>query len=338
MEIRFVRRRMVAAVSALFLLLAACEGSTAVVSGGHVADQAAGRSSPGPPAPTGSTAGQTSDDPGGAGGAGAVGPEVYPDPFRGLGTWIDIYDVRAWRHPERSVRAMRDRGVRTIYLQTSNFSRGRQFVHLEGVDRFLDAAPRRGITVVAWYLPGLRDLETDLKRSLAAIGRTTANGNRFGGFALDIESAVVENHEHRTRRLIGLSERLRRIAGPHYRLGAIVPSPRRLRTDRTYWPSFPYRELADMYDAFLPMTYFTYRVSGREGAAWYTSKNIRILRQETAGLRVPIHVIGGIASHATAAETRGFVDAVRSHEVAGASYYTFPMIRSDQWSELAVIE
>lgn len=332
MEIRFTRRRLMAAVSAALVVLAACEGSTSVIAGGGAADRAA-------EAPTGPTGSVPDEPPAGANGdPDEAGAEMDPDPFRGLGTWIDIYDVRTWRHPERSVRAMRERGVRTIYLQTSNFSRGRPFVHLEGVDRFLDASARRGILVVAWYLPGLRDLEVDLNRSLAAIGRTTAEGNRFDGFALDIESAVVANHEHRTRRLLALSERIRRIAGPHYQLGAIVPSPRRLRTDHGYWPSFPYRGLAGMYDAFLPMTYFTFRVSGREGAAWYTSKNIRILRQETQDLEVSIHVIGGIASHATVAETRGFVDAVRTNHAAGASYYTFPMIRSDQWSALAAIE
>jgi hypothetical protein len=85
------------------------------------------------------------------------------------------------------------------------------------------------------------------------------------------------------------------------------------------------------------MTYFTWRVAGREGASWYTAKNVVILRQETAGLNVPIHVIGGIASDASAQETRGFVETIRERNVIGASYYTFPMIRSDQWRALRAI-
>jgi L-ascorbate metabolism protein UlaG (beta-lactamase superfamily) len=52
---------------------------------------------------------------------------------------------------------------------------------------------------------------------------------------------------------------------------------------------------------------------------------------------VPIHVIGGIASDATAQETRGFVDTIRARDVIGASYYTFPMIRDDQWRALRSI-
>jgi hypothetical protein len=107
--------------------------------------------------------------------------------------------------------------------------------------------------------------------------------------------------------------------------------------NRWYWPSFPYRRLAGLYDVFLPMTYFTWRVSGREGAAWYTAKNILILRQETAGLHVPIHVIGGIASDASLQETRGFADSVRDRNVIGASYYTFPLSRPGQWRALRSI-
>ena len=45
----------------------------------------------------------------------------------------------------------------------------------------------------------------------------------------------------------------------------------------------------------------------------------------------------GIASDATAQETRGFVDTIRTRDVIGASYYTFPMIRDDQWRALRTI-
>lgn len=262
---------------------------------------------------------------------------VGRNPYGGLGTWIDIYDSEAWERPEAAVRAMRNHGVRTVYLQTSNFSRGRPFVHPEGVARFLDAAAAQDVDVVAWYLPGFRDVRTDLKRVLAAIRLRTPAGNRFDSFALDIESPEVRRQGVRTRRLLELSARIRRAAGDGYRLGAIVPSPRGVRTNSWYWPGFPYRRLAATFDVFLPMTYFTWRGSGREDAAWYTAKNILILRQETAGMNVPIHVIGGIASDASPQETRGFVETVRGRDVIGASYYTFPMIRPRQWRALRTI-
>ncbi|MFB3738759.1 MAG: hypothetical protein ACE14W_07315 [Candidatus Velamenicoccus archaeovorus] len=256
--------------------------------------------------------------------------------YRGLGTWIDVYDV-AWRHPGIAVRRMRRRGVETLYLQTSNHSRTRPFVFKEGVERFVDAAHRNGISVVAWYLPGLRDLRTDFRRSMAAIRFRTARGNRFDSFAMDIEDDGVRRPGVRTERLLRLSRWIRRAGGPSYPLGAIIPSPLRLRTDTRYWPHFPYRRLARLYDVFLPMTYFTYRVHGRSGARWYTGGNIRLIRQQTGDREVPIHVIGGIGGAAGSSETAGFVHAVRGHHVIGASYYTFPFVSEQEWRELAKV-
>ena len=131
-----------------------------------------------------------------------------------------------------------------------------------------------------------------------------------------------------------MSERLRAAVGPGYALGAIIPSPRRLQADVLYWPHFPYQRLADVYDVFLPMTYFTFRVSGRFGARWYTAGNIDIIRQQTQDRSVPIHVIGGIGGDATKGETAGFVDAIRGRRAIGGSYYTFPITRPADWSKL----
>jgi hypothetical protein len=307
-------------IAALFLLL----GMVAWLftgSGGLVTAERAGRLLGLPPESTGTNPTTV------AGGRASL--EVY----RGLGTWIDIYDV-AWRHPGTAIRRMRARGVETLYLETSNFSRGRMMVFPDGVRRFLDAAHRNGVSVVAWYLPGLRDVALDVHRSFGAIRYRTPLGNGFDSFALDIESDAVERPVRRTRRLLSLSERLRAAVGPGYALGAIIPSPRRLQADVLYWPHFPYQRLADVYDVFLPMTYFTFRVTGRFGARWYTAGNIDIIRQQTGDRSVPIHVIGGIGGDASKSETAGFVDAVRGRRAIGGSYYTFPITRPADWSKL----
>jgi hypothetical protein len=251
--------------------------------------------------------------------------------YRGLGTWLDIYDV-AWRHPAAAVHKMAGEGIRTLYVQTSNFSRGKPFVYREGIGRFLDAAHRWGIDVVAWYLPGFRDVALDLHRSLAAVRFRSPHGNGFDSYAVDIESPEVRRASTRTRRLLALSARLRRAVGPDYPIGAIIPSPRALDDSGTYWPAFPFRALARRYDVFLPMTYFTWRVRGEHGAHWYTAQNIGIIRRRTRDQSVPIHVIGGIG--ASRGETRGFVEAVRERGVIGASYYTFPITPSDDWQPL----
>jgi hypothetical protein len=258
------------------------------------------------------------------------------DTYGGLGTWIDIYDA-SWDDPAAAVASMKAHGVRTLYLQTSNFNRHRPFVHADGVREFVDAAHAEGLSIVAWYLPGFRDVDLDVRRSMAAIRYRTPSGNAFDSFALDIESPTVRMPQARTRRLLSLSDRLRRAAGDAYPLGAIIPSPRGMQRNATYWPHVPYRKLADRYDVFLPMTYFTWRVSGPAGARSYTTGNIHIIREETGDPSVPIHVIGGIAGGANANETAGFVQAVRERGVMGASYYTFPLIRAGDWRSLSKI-
>jgi hypothetical protein len=260
------------------------------------------------------------------------------EPYRGLGTWIDIYDHEVWQHPTRSVRSMAAHGIRTIYLQTSNYNRNQPFVHREGVEAILDAAKEQGLEVVAWYLPGLADVATDLQRTILSIRMRTRAGNAFDSFALDIESPEVLRPSVRTRRLLRLSEAIRREAGGEYPLGAIVASPHRLvRTDPYFWPGFPWRRLADLYDVMLPMTYYTYRVAGPQDAAWYTAQNVQIIRKETSGMKVPIHVVGGISFDATGPETQGFVRTVENKHVIGASYYTYPGITPDQWKALRAL-
>jgi hypothetical protein len=254
--------------------------------------------------------------------------------YAGLGTWIDIYDASAWNHPKRTVKSMHAHGIRTIYLQTSNYSRTRAVMFRRPTKRFINLAHRDGMEIVAWYLPGLKTPDVDYQRAMAAINLTTKTGQTFDSFGLDIESALVQPPAERTSRLLALSARLRASVGPNYRLGAIIPSPRGMQKHPGYWPDFPYQQLQATYDVFLPMTYFTWRVSGLAGARRYTTMNINITRRETGNRDVPIHIIGGISNDATTPETRGFVQAVLRSRVWGASYYGFVGTTKGQWKQL----
>ena len=255
-----------------------------------------------------------------------------------MGTWIDIYDRSAWAAPRRSVAAMAAEGVRTLYLQTSNDNRHDAFVFEDGVRRFLDAADAVDIKVVAWYLPGLWDVDLDERRSVRAIRFTTDKGNAFDGFGLDIESSDIPDPAVRTSRLLDLSDRIRSAAGEDYPLAAIVPSPRRiLVTDTDYWPGFPFGSLASTYDVTMPMTYFSYRVSGCTGAHWYTTQAVELIREQVGTDEVPLHVIGGISGDATTPEARCFTEALRERGALGGSFYDFPGVSSAQWSELRAI-
>jgi hypothetical protein len=267
---------------------------------------------------------------------GPAGPGVPEAPklesYRGLGAWVDLFENRAWRRPGKAVGDMKAHGVRTLYLETSNYSQRRAMA--QGVGRFIEAAHAKDMDVVAWYLPGFRDLKRDLRRSMKAIRFRTDSGHRFDSFGLDIEASIVDPPSKRSRRLLTLSRQIRSRAGPGYPLGAIIPSPRGIELAGDYWPGFPYAQLAQIYDVFVPMGYFTYHVNGPEKSHFDTVRNIEILREAVGDPTVPVHLIGGIANDASGEEVRAFVQGVREHGLLGASLYNWSLTRDHDWAEL----
>ncbi|HEX9890820.1 MAG TPA: hypothetical protein VGB28_02000 [Actinomycetota bacterium] len=257
--------------------------------------------------------------------------------YRGLGAWVDIYDPAAWRRPGRVVARLADRGVRTLYLETNNYHSPGKIRYPEGTGTFIDKAHARGLKIVGWYLPGLRNLKRDRRRSLAAIRFRSPNGGRFDSFALDIESSLVKKVSRRNRKLLRLSRFLRRKVGGAT-LGAIIPSPRGMELSPSYWPRFPYAQLADRYDVFLTMTYYSYRTKGGKGVTDYMRRSIDILRTRTGDPDIPIHAIGGLANASSAAESRAFVRSVREHGLLGGSLYDDSIMGTEDWAEVTRIQ
>jgi hypothetical protein len=226
-------------------------------------------------------------------------------------------------------------GVRTLYLQTGNYSQPTDLVRRRALGRFVDAAHAAGLHVVAWYLPSLAHPLQDRRRALAAIRFRSAKGERFDSFALDIEASFVKPVSLRTHRLLQLSAQLRAAVGPRYRLGAIIPGEVGVRRHPRYWPRFPYRGLARFYDVFLPMAYFTdAHVHGNERARTYLATDIAAVRTRTGKRHVPIHLIGGIAGSMSAADTAGFMRAVADCAPLGYSLYEFPITSRATWKAL----
>jgi hypothetical protein len=132
--------------------------------------------------------------------------------------------------------------------------------------------------------------------------------------------------------LIDLSDRVRKVAGPDYPLGAIIPDP----GHSLYWPGFPYKRVAARYDVFVPMGYFTFRTRGYGNVRAYTTLNIKLIRK-AIGPDTPIHVIGGIADDVGVPAARGFIRAIKDHDVLGASLYDFPITSKRTWRELSAL-
>ncbi|HEY2789199.1 MAG TPA: hypothetical protein VGI72_07055 [Gaiellales bacterium] len=203
----------------------------------------------------------------------AAAAEAAPAPviaFRGLGTWVDLYDAAVRADPEAAVAQMRADGVRTLYLETSNFTAASEIVAPDIVSRFIVAAHADGMRVVAWYLPSFARPGLDRDRALAPV--------RF---------------RRRTRRLLDLAAALRSGAGAAYPLGAIVPAPAGMQLNPAYLPSFPFRPLQRLFTAFLPMDYFNLiggRRGGQGGAAGHARERVRGRPQ------VPLAIAGTLAA------------------------------------------
>jgi len=264
-------------------------------------------------------------------------------PYRGTGTWVDVYDhVPAFAERGRvspvgpdAVASMADYGVHTLYLQVAKDDPRSPGVITDEVQAadFLRRAHDAGIKVVAWYLPTHRDHELDVQRAIA-LARFEVEGERFDGVALDIEGTqAITDIAERNRRLLDLAARLDAAAGD-VPLGAIVYPPVAFDVlNPTLWPDFPWSELTTYFDVWLPMVYWTFRdpASGYRDAYRYTVENVQRLRDHVGDPTAPVHVIGGIGDETTDADLEGFNRAVAETGAIGSSIYDFDTLPPAAW-------
>ncbi len=226
------------------------------------------------------------------------------DPYRGLGTWVDVFDYSppyAGQFPAvdpSTVSEMADAKISTVYLQAARLD-DRSPTGLE--DRwlladFLLSSHNHGIAVVAWYLPRFGDDSLDLDR-VGWLADFEVLGHRFDGVALDIEwTGDGIDHETRSSRLVDLSRRIA-AAHPDLPVGAIVPPPVQMEVVNTaFWPDFPWRQIEPFYDVWLPMSYWSLRLdsSGYGDGYTYHEESVRRLRANLGDPEALVHGIGGI--------------------------------------------
>jgi hypothetical protein len=254
----------------------------------------------------------------------------HHSPFAGLGTWVDIFSTKALSDPEAAVASMASHGVRTLYFETGNYSHSAPVVWPDAAGRFIDAAHAAGIRVVAWYLPSFLDVRRDARKARAAIRFQSATGQRFDGFALDIEATKVRSLPLRNRRLLFLSARLRHGVPHRYPLGAITPSP--VGMSPYFWPDIPYSSLTHFYKAFLPMAYFTLRgIQTRSGASAFLTSTVLQIRAASGKPRFPVHLVGGLSGKMGRQATAGFMRAVTRTHMLGFSLYNFDQMTPAVW-------
>jgi hypothetical protein len=272
--------------------------------------------------------------PGGPSAYAASGAGRGVQPFRGLGTWVDVYDfspdfITGHRPPAiatASVDRMAAAGITTLYLQAANARQPatRPLVSPALLGGLLTRAHADGMQVLGWYAPAFADPAADLRR-LVAMRDFRWAGQGFDGMAVDIEvTSGVHDAARRSQILVDLSRRLR--SSTTMPLGAIVMAPVVLDVvNRHFWPQFPWRSIARYYDAWLPMDYWTDRTasSGYRDAYRYTSDNISRLRADLGQPGAIVHAIGGVGGGSSAAQYLRFVTAARRQGAIGLSVYDY---------------
>lgn len=260
-------------------------------------------------------------------------PSAEPDVFAGLGTWIDIYDAPAYRNPVTTAARIAARGVRTVYVETANDRSTVDVVDPRRLGLLVDALHKRGLRVVAWYLPGFVRPSVDLRRSRAMLSFRTSTGGSFDVVSLDIESLRLPSASLRTKRLLTLSRTLRNEAG-ETPIAAITYPSRAYQRHPTWWPGFPFKELTRLVDAWIPMTYTGTSFIGYDATYGYVARSLRLLR-DAVGPDVPIHAAGGVANRMTGEELRAYTDAVVDEgTVTGWSLYDFQTTGSKGWAAM----
>ncbi len=279
--------------------------------------------------------------------AGTPRARVSNQAFRGLGTWVDVYDYgpKFQSSPNSlpavtpdSVDDMDRLGITTLYLQASqdDTRSDGNIADRKLVGEILRRAHRRGLKVVAWYLPHLADVDRDL-RHVRAMYEFRSKEQKFDGIALDIEwTNDVPDPDQRNRALIDLVTRTRRLV-TRMPLGAIVLEPVLIEDVNTgYWPNFPWKKLRRSFDVWLPMSYWTNRSesSGWNDGARYTRENIRRVRTNLGDRDAVVHVVGGIADRASPQDYARFVDAAKQRRAVGWSIYDYVTTSSSAWPRL----
>ena len=259
------------------------------------------------------------------------------DVYTGLGSWVDLWDARAWRDPAAAVDDMASHGVRTLYLETATAKTPNGIPNPSALSEFITQAHARHMYVVAWYLPNLKTGSVDFDRIVQAVEFDTSDGQKFDSVALDIESTDVKPLSTRNRNLAALSQEVRRRVGTSYPLGGIIPSPVGLRKKTGFWDAFPYATVARSYDVLLPMGYYTFHGHTAAQARSDAIANMRILRAQPGCSTIPVHLIGGIASASSVSAVRAFARAARETGCIGASVYDWAGTSDAKWRELAAV-
>jgi hypothetical protein len=257
--------------------------------------------------------------------------------FRGLGTWVDLYDYSL--DPATAVADMHARGVRTIYIETARYNSSSAFDFPAQIGQWVESAHAAGMKIVGWYLPTYGTyLNTDVSRTVAIATYRSPAGQGFDGLGIDIEHKT--SAQARSAWFADIATHLARVrsgATAAFPIGAIVPAPLAMDLNPASWSGFPWASIGSYANVVLPMGYWSYRTDCSTDPSHcpygYSVGNINESRTKTGGLLV--HLIGGVADNVTARGVADFIRACKDANAYGCSLYDYRTTSSTFWSSLA---
>ena len=185
-------------------------------------------------------------------------------PFRGSGTWLDVYDWSK-RYGGTSFKLIdidkvAAAGYQTIYIQTTKSGHPDLVLEPARLKALINRAHLRGLSVVGWYLPSHNDEMRDYRKTIAML--------RLGvdGIGLDLESTVVKDVPKRNAAAVRLMRRVTaKLRATKAKIGvaSITYTPYTLESSNRLWPDFPWAALAPYTTVWMPMSYWRDRKSTR---------------------------------------------------------------------------
>jgi hypothetical protein len=252
-----------------------------------------------------------------------MNPQQRTSVFSGVGAWADVYDWSPSFDGTTSfglsdVDKLADKGVNVLYIQTAKSNRPEAILDQDLFKKIVARAHARGMRVVSWYLPGLADMRTDYLRLVLPVWLGV------DGIAWDLEDvSSVPDLATRNKRLVDLTTVMRKLYKDTPMAAIVLPPVVTDIINTHYWPQFPWHQIADNFDAWMPMGYWTNRTAGTEwrDAQHYTDVNIQRVRSDLGRPGAPVSAVGGIADKVTPADIGGFVAAAKADGAIGVSLY-----------------
>jgi hypothetical protein len=261
--------------------------------------------------------------------------------FRGLGTWVDLYDygTSSGLDPATAVPVMQSRGIRTIYIETARYRSTSAFDFPTDIGRWIEAAHAAGMKIVGWYLPAYSTyMNADVSRTVAIATYRSPAGQGFDGLGIDIEYKT--SGQARSAWFSDIATHLARVrtgATAAFPIGAITVPPLAMDIYPASWSGFPWAAVGANANIVIPMGYWSYRhdcsSNPNHCPYQYSVGNINAARTRTGGL--PVHLIGGVADSVTSQGVADFVKAAHDARAYGASLYDYRTTPSSFWPILA---